>query len=95
MLQGVLSPLDGIGPDELKIGELLNRIEKEDVKEIILATNPTAEGEATASFLVNLLTDKGLRMTRIALGIPMGGDLKYMDAMTLQHALKSRTPVKQ
>jgi recombination protein RecR len=95
VLQGVLSPLDGIGPDELKIGELLNRVEKEDVREIILATNPTAEGEATASFLVNLLTDKGLRMTRIALGIPMGGDLKYMDAMTLQHALKSRTPVKQ
>ena len=95
VLQGVLSPLDGIGPDELKIGELLNRIEKEDVREIILATNPTAEGEATASFLVNLLADKGLHMTRIALGVPMGGDLKYMDAMTLQHAFKSRTPVKQ
>ena len=94
VLQGVLSPLDGIGPEDLKIGELLNRIEKEDVKEIILATNPTAEGEATASFLVNLLTDKGLRLTRIALGVPMGGDLKYMDAMTLQHALKSRIPLK-
>ena len=94
VLQGVLSPLDGIGPEDLKIGELLNRIEKEDVKEIILATNPTAEGEATASFLVNLLTDKGLRITRIALGVPMGGDLKYMDAMTLQHAFKSRIPVK-
>ncbi len=95
VLQGVLSPLDGIGPEDLKISELLHRIEKEDVKEIILATNPTAEGEATASFLVNLLTDKGLRMTRIALGVPMGGDLKYMDAMTLQHAFKSRFPVKQ
>ena len=94
VLQGVLSPLDGIGPEDLKIGELLDRIEKEDVKEIILATNPTAEGEATASFLVNLLTDKGLRITRIALGVPMGGDLKYMDAMTLQHAFKSRIPVK-
>ena len=86
-------PLDGIGPDELKISELLSRIEKEDVREIILATNPTAEGEATASFLFNLLTDKGVRMTRIALGVPMGGDLKYMDAMTLQHALRSRSPV--
>jgi recombination protein RecR len=95
VLQGVLSPLDGIGPEDLKIGELLNRIEKEDVREIILATNPTTEGEATASFLVDLLTDKGLRMTRIALGVPIGGDLKYMDAMTLQHAFKSRTIVKQ
>jgi len=95
VLQGVLSPLDGIGPDELKIGELLSRIEKEDVREIILATNPTAEGEATASFLVNLLTHKGLKITRISLGVPMGGDIKYMDAMTLQHALKSRIPVKQ
>jgi recombination protein RecR len=95
VLQGVLSPLDGIGPEDLKIRELLNRIEKEDVREIILATNPTAEGEATASFLVNLLTDKGLRMTRIALGVPMGGDLKYMDTMTLQHAFKGRIPVKQ
>ena len=95
VLQGVLSPLDGIGPEDLKIGELLNRIEKEDVREIILATNPTTEGEATASFLVDLLTDKGLRMTRIALGVPIGGDLKYMDAMTLQHAFKSRIPVKQ
>ena len=95
VLQGVLSPLDGVGPEDLKIGELLNRIEKEDVREIILATNPTTEGEATASFLVDLLADKGLRLTRIALGIPMGGDLKYMDAMTLQHALISRIPVKQ
>jgi recombination protein RecR len=95
VLQGVLSPLDSIGPEDLKIGELLNRIEKEDIREIILATNPTTEGEATASFLVDLLTDKGLRLTRIALGVPMGGDLKYMDAMTLQHAFKSRIPVKQ
>ena len=93
VLQGVLSPLDGIGPDELKISELLGRIEKEDVREIILATNPTAEGEATASFLFNLLADKGLLMTRIALGVPMGGDLKFMDTMTLQHALKQRVQV--
>ena len=91
VLQGVLSPLDGIGPEDLKIGELLTRVEKEGVNEVILATNPTAEGEATASFLVNLLSDKGLKISRIALGVPMGGDLKYMDAMTLQHALKSRT----
>ena len=95
VLQGVLSPLDGIGPDELKIAELLTRIEKEDVREIILATNPNAEGEATASFLVKLLNDKGLRMTRIALGVPMGGDIKHMDAMTLRHAFNSRIPLKQ
>lgn len=95
VLHGVLSPLDGIGPEDLKIGPLLERLEKEDVKELILATNPTTEGEATASYLAKLLSDKGLKITRIALGIPMGGDLKYMDAMTLRHALKSRTPVGQ
>jgi recombination protein RecR len=93
VLHGVLSPLDGIGPENLKIGELLERLEKEDVKEVILATNPTAEGEATASFLAKLLSDKGVNITRIALGIPMGGDLKYMDAMTLRHSLKSRITV--
>ncbi len=93
ILHGVLSPLDGIGPEDLKIGELFDRIQKEEVKELILATNPTAEGEATASYLAKILTDKGLKITRIALGVPMGGDLKYMDSMTLRHALKSRNPV--
>jgi len=94
VLHGVLSPLDGIGPEDLKIGEFLARIEKEDVKEVILATNPTAEGEATASFLGKLLSDKEIKVTRIALGVPMGGDLKYMDSMTLQHSFKSRIDVK-
>lgn len=93
ILHGVLSPLDGIGPEDLKIGELFDRIQKEEVKELILATNPTAEGEATASYLAKILTDKGLKITRIALGVPMGGDLKYMDSMTLRHALQSRSPV--
>jgi recombination protein RecR len=93
ILHGVLSPLDGIGPGDLRVGELLNRIEKEGFKEVILATNPTAEGEATASFLAKSLAAKGLTITRIALGVPMGGDLKYMDSMTLQHALKSRMPL--
>jgi recombination protein RecR len=93
VLHGVLSPLDGIGPEDLKVGELLERCEPEKVTEVILATNPNAEGEATASFLAKLLTHKGLRITRIALGVPMGGDLKYMDAMTLRHSLKSRIPV--
>lgn len=93
VLHGVLSPLDGVGPEDIKIGELLARIEKEDVKEVILATNPTAEGEATASFLGKLLSDKKLKVTRIALGVPMGGELKYMDSMTLQHSFKSRINV--
>ena len=95
VLHGVLSPLDGIGPEDLKIGALLSRLEREGIREIILATNPTTEGEATASFLSNLLSqkDRDLKITRIALGIPMGGDLKYMDRMTLEHALKSRIPI--
>ena len=92
VLQGVLSPLDGIGPGDLRIGELLGRIEREGITEVILSTNPTTEGEATASFLAKLLSekDKDIKITRIALGVPMGGDLKYMDRMTLEHALKSR-----
>lgn len=95
VLHGALSPLDGIGPEDLKIGELLRRLENEDVQEIIMATNPSAEGEATASFLTKLLSEKDLKITRIAIGIPMGGDLKYMDPLTLQHSLKSRIPVAQ
>jgi recombination protein RecR len=91
VLHGVLSPLDGVGPEDLKISELLGRLPKEGIKEVILATNPTAEGEATVSFITKLLSGKGIRITRIALGVPMGGDLKYTDSMTLRHALKSRT----
>lgn len=92
VLQGVLSPLDGIGPGDLRIGELLGRIQREGIREVILSTNPTTEGESTASFLARLLSEKdqGIKITRIALGVPMGGDLKYMDRMTLEHALKSR-----
>jgi recombination protein RecR len=93
VLHGVLSPLDGIEPEDLKIGELMGRLAREAIQEIILATNPTTEGEATASFLTKLVSEKGIRISRIALGIPMGGDLKYMDSMTLRHALKSRTPL--
>ena len=92
VLQGALAPLDGIGPEDLKIAELLKRIHADGIKEIIIATNPTTEGETTASFLFKLLSEKysSLKITRIALGIPMGGDLKYTDRMTLQHALKNR-----
>jgi len=93
VLQGVLSPLDGVGPEALKIGELSARIDRENVEEVILATNPTTEGETTASYLADVLRRKGVRVTRISLGVPMGGDLKYMDSMTVQHALKSRVPV--
>ena len=93
VLHGALSPLDGIGPEDLKIGELLFRLKREHIKEVILATNPTTEGEATASFLTGILSDKGVTITRIALGVPMGGDLKYMDRMTLQYALKTRMKV--
>ena len=96
VLHGTLSPLDGIGPKDLKVGELLTRIDKEGINEVILATNPTAEGETTASFLADILLEKknNLKITRIALGIPMGGDLKYTDRMTIEHAMKSRMPVK-
>ncbi len=95
VLHGALSPLDGIGPEDLKIGELLNRIDSEGINEVIIATNPTTEGESTASFLVTLFLGKNrnLRITRIALGVPMGGDVKYMDGMTLRHAIKSRVPI--
>jgi recombination protein RecR len=97
VLQGALSPLDGIGPENLKIAELLKRVDTEDIREVIIATNPTTEGETTSSFLVKLLTEKytDLNVTRIALGIPMGGDLKYMDRMTIEHAIKSRIPINQ
>ncbi|MFZ7111281.1 MAG: recombination mediator RecR [Desulfatiglandales bacterium] len=93
ILHGTLSPLDGIGPEDLKIRELISRLDKEAVDEIILATNPTAEGEATSSFLAKSLSDRNLKITRIALGVPMGGNLGYMDAMTLRHALQNRNPV--
>jgi len=93
VLHGVLAPLDGIGPEDLKIGELLNRIERENIHEAILATNPTTQGETTASYLADLLCGKGMKVTRIAMGIPMGGDLKYMDVMTLRHSFTCRNTV--
>lgn len=90
VLQGVLAPLDAIGPDDLRIRELMKRLEEESFKEVILATNPSAEGEATAHYLQKLLKDRPIRVTRIAYGIPMGGDLKYIDRVTLDRALKGR-----
>ncbi|MCK4425737.1 MAG: recombination protein RecR, partial [Deltaproteobacteria bacterium] len=91
VLHGVLAPMEGIGPDQLKIRELLERIQKEDIREVILATSSTVAGEATSAFLAESLKKYGVQVTRIACGIPMGMDLKYADQMTLQKALEART----
>ena len=90
VLHGVLSPMDGIGPDDLKIKELLQRLKAGSVKEVILATNPNLEGEATAMYLQRLLSPFGVRLTRLARGLPVGGDLEYADEVTLTHALEGR-----
>ena len=90
VLLGALSPLDGIGPDELKVRELLARMETDPVREIILATNPNVEGDATALYLAKLLHPLGIRVTRIARGLPVGGDLEYADEVTLARALEGR-----
>jgi recombination protein RecR len=93
VLLGALSPLDGIGPDELKVRELLARVEAGAVEEVILATNPNVEGEATALYLAKLLRPLGLRVTRIARGLPVGGDLEYADQVTLTKALEGRREI--
>lgn len=92
VLHGAISPVDGIGPDELKIRELIERLGKEGakVKEIILATNPSAEGEATAMYIQKLISPLGIVVTRIARGIPFGGDIEYTDELTLNKALEGR-----
>jgi recombination protein RecR len=93
VLLGALSPLHGVGPDDLKIKGLLTRIEPGDVDEIILATNPTVEGEATAIYLARLLKPLGVRVTRIATGIPVGSDLEYADELTMGKAMEGRREV--
>jgi recombination protein RecR len=90
VLHGALSPLDGVGPADLKIRELLVRLEREPADEIVIATNPDVEGEATALYLTKLLKPIGLKVTRIAQGVPMGGDLEYADQVTLARALAGR-----
>ncbi len=90
VLHGAISPMDGIGPEDLKIKELLNRLRSGEVKEIILATNPNLEGEATSMYLGRLLTPLGVRVTRLARGLPVGGDLEYADDVTLARALEGR-----
>lgn len=89
VLHGALSPLDGIGPSDIKIRELMIRL-KGDISEVILATNPTVEGEATASYISRLVKNMGIKVTRIAHGVPVGGDLEYFDSMTLKMALDHR-----
>jgi recombination protein RecR len=93
VLQGAISPIEGIGPEALKIRELLARLEPEGVEEVILCTNPNIEGEATAMYLARLLKPLGLRVTRIASGLPVGGDLEYADELTLGRALEGRRDV--
>jgi recombination protein RecR len=90
VLHGVISPADGIGPNDLRLQELLQRISKDDTKEVILATNPSVQGESTALFIAKLLEGADVKITRIAFGIPVGGDLRYADKMTMSKAMEFR-----
>lgn len=90
VLHGAISPMDGIGPEDIKVRELLNRVKAYDVKEVILATNPDIEGEATSMYIAKLLKPLGIKVTRIAHGVPVGGDLEYTDVVTLSRALEGR-----
>ncbi len=90
VLHGAISPIDGIGPEDLKIAELLQRLRSGEVQEVILATNPNLEGEATSMYLTRLLRPLGLKVTRLARGLPVGGDLEYADDVTLASALEGR-----
>ena len=94
VLHGAISPVEGIGPEDLRIQELLTRLQRDsDIKEIVLATNPNLEGEATAMYLERLIKPLGIRMTRLARGLPVGGDLEYADEVTLTRALEGRREV--
>jgi recombination protein RecR len=93
VLQGAISPIEGIGPDQLKVKELLARLEPEEITEVILCTNPNIEGEATAMYISRLLKPLGLTVTRIASGLPVGGDLEYADELTLGRALEGRRTI--
>ncbi len=91
VLDGVISPLDGIGPEELNLPALLQRIREEQIGEIIIATNPTEEGDTTALYISHLVKKEGIRVTRLASGIPVGGDLEYADRITIARSLRGRT----
>lgn len=93
VLHGLISPMDSIGPDQIYIRELLQRVQKGGVQEVIMATNPTVEGEATAMYIAKLLKPFGVKVTRLAFGIPVGGDLEYADEVTLYRALEGRSEI--
>ncbi len=93
VLHGVISPMDGIGPEQLKMRELLARLQNGAVQEVIMATNPTLEGEATAMYLQRLIAPLGIRVTRLARGLPVGADLEYADEVTLSRAMQNREEV--
>ncbi|MEO7837295.1 MAG: recombination mediator RecR [Acidimicrobiales bacterium] len=93
VLQGAINPIEGVGPDQLRVRELLGRIDGEGITEVILCTNPNIEGEATAMYLARLLSPLGVRTTRIASGLPVGGDLEYADELTLGRALSGRREI--
>ena len=93
VLQGAISPIEGIGPEQLRVKELLGRLDEESITEVILCTNPNIEGEATAMYLARLLKPLGVKVTRIASGLPVGGDLEYADELTLGRALEGRREV--
>ncbi len=90
VLHGALAPLDGIGPENLRLGELQRRVQEGRIEELILATNPNVHGEATALLITRMFRDSGMKITRIAMGVPMGGDLKYVDKMTISKSLEFR-----
>lgn len=91
VIGGVISPIDGIGPEELRIGSLMSRIEKEGTEEVILATNPTVEGDTTALYISKMLEKRSVKVSRLALGLPVGGDLEYADRLTIARSLRHRT----
>ncbi|MGD8238913.1 MAG: recombination mediator RecR [Armatimonadota bacterium] len=93
VLQGLLAPLDGMGPENIRIGELLARVKEGGISEVIVATSPTTEGEATAEYIQDVLKEMGVKVTRIGRGIPIGADLDYVDQVSIAHALEGRTPM--
>lgn len=93
VLGGVISPIDGVGPEDLSISALVGRLHDEGVLEVILATNPTVEGDTTALYLVRMLEKRGVRTSRLALGLPVGGDIEYADRLTIARSLRGRTPL--
>jgi len=95
VLLGVLSPLKGMGPDELKIDKLIERIREGNYREVIIATNPTTEGEATATYLARLLKDFPIKLTRLAMGLPVGSDIDFADQVTIKKALEGRTELRE